>query len=105
MTRVASRHQALLNGTALCVHGRASTYDVYGCRCDDCRRAVRERAAADRLARSERLRADPSIVSHGRSSTYINWGCRCVECTEVHSLQCRTYFHKRKADLKEVQPQ
>lgn len=61
----------------------------YGCRCDPCRDAHRERCYKRKNERAKLLEADPTIVRHGMVSTYRNWCCRCPACTAAHSAMCK----------------
>jgi hypothetical protein len=58
-------------------HGKASTYDSYGCRCQDCLTAHAARVAAQRERRRLNGRTPPV---HGLNG-YTNYGCRCFECS------------------------
>jgi hypothetical protein len=96
MTKIDHRHQALLDGSAQCTHGKPSTYDTYGCRCNECTEAHRRRVSEGRESRTERLKGNPALAKHGKRSTYINWGCRCPSCTEAHSKQCKIHYERQK---------
>lgn len=62
--------------TILVPHGTARGY-TYGCRCEPCKEANRERY---REAKRRRLsRPVPGHV-HGTWNGYSNYGCRCAEC-------------------------
>lgn len=41
--RLKWRQRMLAEDPSLCVHGDVHTYNQWGCRCDDCRQAARER--------------------------------------------------------------
>jgi hypothetical protein len=62
-------------------HGTISRYRSrrYQCRCEECRRANRERVAAFK---------EREPPNHGYSG-YINYQCRCQECKEAHRLTVR----------------
>ena len=66
-------------------HGRMSTYNRRGCRCDECRRASAEFHAKMRRQRAAKLAAGEVVVPHGKANTYINYACRCEDCTEAAS--------------------
>lgn len=75
-------------------HGDHRTYQN-GCRCDDCRDAMRLRAAEQRAKR----KANPSgadRAGHGKAATYRNHGCRCAECTTAHTADCTAYKARRR---------
>jgi hypothetical protein len=63
-------------------HGTASRYRSrrYACRCDECRRANREKCA-------ELRGQEPP--QHGTYSGYVNYGCRCKACKEANRLTVR----------------
>lgn len=63
-------------------HGTVSRYRSrkYRCRCEDCRRANREKG------RELKGKEPPN---HGTYSGYINYECRCQACTEAHRLIMR----------------
>lgn len=100
MSTVERFKQALEEGTSAATHGNSSTYDTYGCRCDECTLAHKNRMMATRLRRAARLKADPTLVKHGLRSTYVNWFCRCGPCTKVHSEACAEYDKRRKESSK-----
>lgn len=56
-------------------HGTLTRYQYHGCRCDECRRANREKQAA--------LKGKPA-PTHSVSG-YRNYGCRCDVCREAHA--------------------
>jgi len=61
-------------------HGHYLRYGA-GCRCDLCRRANRERAAAD----LERRKETPfEAIPHGVKG-YNHYGCRCDRCRKANS--------------------
>ena len=56
VTNTFARADVVVDGVTLVAHGRASTYDNWGCRCDECRVAGSEtlrRRRRHRLARNE----------------------------------------------------
>lgn len=57
-------------------HGTAKGYN-YGCRCDDCKEANRDRY---REAKRRRLARPVPDHVHGSWNGYSNYGCRCSEC-------------------------
>ena len=63
-------------------HGTMARYrsHIYACRCEECRRANRDRQAA--LKGTE-------PPQHGHSG-YINYECRCQVCKEANRLYVRT---------------
>ncbi|WP_158608006.1 hypothetical protein [Nocardia panacis] len=71
-------------------HGKVSSY-TSGCRCTECREALRRYTAdlrARRRARRVIVKGRPfaavdqngNYLQHGTPSTYQNWGCRCFSC-------------------------
>jgi hypothetical protein len=76
------------------VHGTASAYNNYGCRCEACRAA----ATAARRAWVESLRDRKfAEVPHGTASGYRNWGCRCGQCSRVRASEARTQQDRKRA--------
>lgn len=73
------------------IHGSASTYTNWGCRCAPCRVAHNELCAEMKRSRIERLRTDSAVVEHGKASTYNNWGCRCKSCRLAYRDYMRSY--------------
>lgn len=61
-------------------HGTPAAYH-FGCRCDECRKANRERCYTTFNSMKERLASTDR--EHGTSSTYSNWGCRCTACCDA----------------------
>ena len=63
-------------------HGTVSRYRSrrYACRCDECRRANREKG-------KELKGKEPP--HHGTYSGYVNYECRCQACKEAHRLTMR----------------
>ncbi len=78
-------------------HGGAGTsYEYYGCRCDECRDAHRRRIARRKAERAAQVKESglPDGVEHGKSA-YTNWGCRCDVCTDANKVFCRNYYYTR----------
>lgn len=74
-------------------HGRTSTYENHGCRCDACKAAHRAKNSA---AQKRRLSgAVPKGVKHGET-TYKNYGCRCDVCTAANTNAGRVRRHAKK---------
>jgi hypothetical protein len=57
-------------------HGRYTTYNNWGCRCDDCYQAHRQKLITNRERRIQRKDQAP----HGTVSGYDSWECRCDDC-------------------------
>jgi len=74
-------------------HGTRTGYH-YGCRCDDCRRAIREASQAWRDAHPTPPRP-PVPISHGELAGYRR-GCRCDDCRAANAKQHREYMAQRK---------
>ena len=76
-------------------HGTSSRYRSrrFPCRCEECRRANRERCA-------ELKGQEPP--HHGTYSGYINYGCRCKACKEAHRLtvRARKTAKRRREEVK-----
>lgn len=81
---------AILDTRPDLIHGRVSSY-TNGCRCNECREALRLYTAeirARRRARRVTVNGHPfaavdqngNALQHGTASTYQNWGCRCFPC-------------------------
>lgn len=78
-------------------HGTTNGYMTRGCRCEECRRAVRDASRVARQARRDRRTEvggrmvatylDASL--HGRASTYTNYACRCAPCTDAQAERAR----------------
>jgi hypothetical protein len=76
-------------------HGDHRTY-LKGCRCDNCREAMRINAAEKRAHyRGDQDRADRA--GHGKYTTYRNYGCRCAPCKAANTEETRM----RRARLRE----
>jgi hypothetical protein len=75
-------------------HGDHRTYNK-GCRCDDCREAMRVYAATLR----EKWRRDSSSADragHGKSTTYRNHACRCEKCRNANRIAINEYRVRRR---------
>jgi hypothetical protein len=82
-------------------HGEFRTYAA-GCRCDDCRRANRERCYAI-FAEMREAGLPDGDHRHGTVNAYKNWGCRCEPCTVANTEACRPYvkaYYERKKAAK-----
>ena len=67
-------------------HGSESGYLNHGCRCDQCRQALK----------SARLRrATSPDAKHGTKNTYTN-GCRCNECSQAHASYQRELVSRKR---------
>lgn len=60
-----------------------------GCRCDECRAAVREYAAALRRRKAALVAAGEIEVIHGTMNAYANLCCRCDLCREANTINER----------------
>lgn len=78
--------------TASPEHGTRYRY-LRGCRCDDCRAAVRGYRA---------LLTERGPSQHGTASAYCNYGCRCKECKEAWRSYSRE-LRSRKRRKQEVE--
>ncbi|HSE44887.1 MAG TPA: hypothetical protein VLA89_06120 [Gemmatimonadales bacterium] len=75
-------------------HGTIERYRSrkFKCRCDECRRANRERTASLK---------ELEAPHHGTYSGYINYGCRCQACKEAHRVTIRARrAAKRRKEVK-----
>ncbi len=79
-------------------HGAIVTYNYWGCRCDDCRKANADRMR-ESIAANAKLKKLPKDLPHGRTTTYNYWRCRCNECTAAHSAYCREAYHRRRQEV------
>jgi hypothetical protein len=71
--------------------GSGHAYVYYGCRCDECTDANRDRHQRKTRERFRLTAANGGIApvdNHGRSN-YRNWGCRCPICVEANAEYCR----------------
>jgi hypothetical protein len=75
-------------------HG-VTGYRTYGCRCETCTDANRDRQWHDTLRRRERLEAGTGEPAVHNASAYTNWGCRCQVCTEAHAAMCADQARRR----------
>jgi hypothetical protein len=64
-------------------HGTVSRYNDHGCRCSDCREAIRAQAITRREVTQANGGTHPGPITHGRSG-YINYSCRCETCRAGH---------------------
>lgn len=80
-------------------HGSQYAYGL-GCRCDECRAGVAERAAKFRERNKGALA--PDDPRHGKLSTYSNYGCRCGKCREVHNSRQRDYMARRREEFRKA---
>jgi hypothetical protein len=69
---------------AVAGHGTVARYMGHGCRCNDCREAVRQRSISRREASEANDGVYPGQIAHG-GSAYANYGCRCDACTAAHT--------------------
>lgn len=67
-------------------HGTTYRYKQ-GCRCDECREAIRENR--------RKMRARGPKV-HGRESSYTNYGCRCEACSTAARMERNLRKEKKK---------
>lgn len=75
-------------------HGDHRTYQK-GCRCDDCREALRKYHEGLRA----KWRSDPSSADragHGKSTTYRNHACRCDACREANRIATNEFRARRR---------
>lgn len=63
-------------------HGQLVRYTRHGCRCEACKRAMREWSQR-KYGHKPRYPLPPAI--HGTESTYNNRGCRCDSCRQASS--------------------
>jgi hypothetical protein len=70
-------------------HGTVTGYS-YGCRCDKCREAERNR----KKQIGKKLKADTTDPRHGTSTGYM-YGCRCLKCTTANTYACKIRKYKR----------
>lgn len=68
-------------------HGSRSTYQNYGCRCDDCRAGN----SADVLRMVGNRHKRVSEAPHGTRTAYDMWGCRCEACKATKAAANRIY--------------
>lgn len=68
------------------IHGTVNGYTNYGCRCDDCRAAVRAQRQKNKAART--AKPIPPRV-HGTANGYGNYGCRCDDCKAAWATAIR----------------
>lgn len=79
-------------------HGTRSGYQS-GCRCDECRTALRDYARDRRRENggTQGKRVDIPEERHGKNSTYMNYGCRCDPCKAVNSAAQKAERERRQA--------
>lgn len=77
-------------------HGRQSTYQYYGCRCEPCRAVMAAKHAAEQVARHKQL-PDLPPERHGSAYVYNEYGCRCAPCTEAVRVRNRLQSLRSKA--------
>ena len=78
-------------------HGTASGYN-HGCRCDECRDAMRSSRKATAARVLEALKANPEDHRHGTRYGY-DCGCRCDACREEASARRREAYRIRMRSL------
>lgn len=64
-------------------HGKTSTYTNKGCRCEECREAVRKYQQSRAKNPGGKRGRKPSEIVHGTQTGYYTKKCRCEECTEA----------------------
>lgn len=74
-------------------HGTTHRYQR-GCKCGECRRAIREYNA--------NLRGKGEAPNHGTESGYRNYGCRCPECREAARVADRERRAQRRKEKEAV---
>ena len=77
-------------------HGTYSRYQDGGCRCSECRGALRDVQRKNNAARRARPK-DPQDPRHGSDAFYTNHGCRCERCKAAHKEKCAIQYQNRKA--------
>lgn len=70
--------------------GSGNAYSNYGCRCDECKKANR-----DRVNRRRAERDSNEALVHGKATTYSNWRCRCEPCSEAWNVNMRNQQQSR----------
>jgi hypothetical protein len=78
------------------VHGKESTYNHRGCRCDDCRAAAAVAHRRRTWASRERNGDAPADVEKHGAFVYSNHHCRCQVCVDGHRAQMRANRHRRR---------
>lgn len=81
-------------------HGRARTYNLNGCRCDDCRQAMiksinRIKERRKQYLDKNNISQHPTII-HGTYNGYNNFYCRCPSCREAKNIKEREYRRNKK---------
>lgn len=69
-----------------------------GCRCDECREAIRAKAEHYRRLRGAPVKPRYGGLRHGTPSGYGYWKCRCDECRRGNTLRMREYLRKKRAE-------
>lgn len=75
-------------------HGREGTYNR-GCRCDECREAMRK-ARARRRCGELREKTPPGLQEHGLGG-YQRHKCRCSYCRAANAASRQRGYARRKA--------
>lgn len=70
-------------------HGTQTVY-WYGCRCEECKIANKERCERNREAR---VKKDPGNIKHGLSG-YMNYRCRCPICKAAKAADTKSPKHR-----------
>lgn len=82
-------------------HGTTTGYQHHGCRCDECREAVRRYMRAYRRRKGvppwESQRGPRPGTEHGSMTMYRRHRCRCDACREANRVAGRAYRAQRKA--------
>ena len=71
-------------------HGTVTAYQYRGCRCSQCRDAIRE-YLKDWRARTS------SPIPHGTVNGYTNRRCRCDDCRAALAAYTRAWRERSKA--------
>jgi len=87
-------------------HGSATMY-TYGCRCDACKQAIKDRyrekretgwRQGTRRSREQYMLDRYGELQHGTARMYRRYGCRCGACTfaySAHVCSLRSYTNGR----------
>jgi 5-methylcytosine-specific restriction endonuclease McrA len=76
----------VVNDTRPIPHGTANGYKHYGCRCDQCKIAMRE------YGRKFAKKVPDKPIPHGTVNGYVNYKCRCEDCTAAQSERSRQQY-------------